>query len=90
MPGFTGTVTSLHDRGFGFIRADDGRELFFASRLVDWDSPRRFNEFSIGDRVSIGAVGRSSNGPDLEARHVRWLSASLATRCAANESEAAA
>jgi cold shock CspA family protein len=81
MPVFTGTVTRLHALGFGFIRSDDGRELFFASRLVDWDSPRRFNQFNVGDRVRFGTVVQGTRGArQLEAHHVRWLACSLATR----------
>jgi hypothetical protein len=79
----TGTITFLHPRGFGFILADDGTRLFFASRFVDWESARRFNELTTGDRVTIGAMAASSSGSYLEAQRVRWLADSLERRCEA-------
>jgi cold shock CspA family protein len=45
-----GTVTTLTDRGFGFIRAKDARDLFFHSKDL---SGVTFDELRVGDAVSF-------------------------------------
>ena len=56
----TGTIkTLIRDRGFGFIRAEDGREIFFhRSALVDL----QFEQLSEGQQVNF-EVERGPKGP---------------------------
>jgi len=45
-----GTIARLNDKGFGFIRAEDGKEYFFhksAVKNAEWDSLQR------GDAVTF-------------------------------------
>ncbi|OGW16514.1 MAG: cold-shock protein [Nitrospinae bacterium RIFCSPLOWO2_12_FULL_45_22] len=57
---FKGTVKKLiRDRGFGFISADDGREIFFhRSAVVGID----FDSLHEGDAVTFG-VEKGDKGP---------------------------
>jgi len=56
----TGTIKKLiRDRGFGFIRAEDGREIFFhRSALVDID----IEQLTEGQEVEF-EVERGPKGP---------------------------
>jgi CspA family cold shock protein len=67
----TGTIKTLSDRGFGFIRPDEGREdLFFhRSALVDLV----FEELRQGERVSY------STEPDTRGRGMRAVDVRRAT-----------
>lgn len=44
-------VRLRNDRGFGFVRGNDGREMFF--HLRDVRGSRLFNELQPGDAVSF-------------------------------------
>lgn len=56
-----GTITKVVDRGFGFIRTDSGRDLFFHMSAVS----ARFEDLREGQRVSFTeGVGRK--GPCAE------------------------
>jgi len=59
----TGTIKTLVlDRGFGFIAAEDGTEIFFhRSALIDMEIER----LSEGQRVEF-EVGRGPKGPRAE------------------------
>ncbi len=57
---FKGTVKRImRERGFGFISAEDGREIFFhRSELQDVD----FDKLMEGDRLEFG-VTKGKKGP---------------------------
>ena len=55
-----GTVKMFNERkGFGFIRQDDGEEIFVHHSAIDMDGFKTLNE---GDRVSF-EVEESDRGP---------------------------
>jgi CspA family cold shock protein len=57
----TGSIKKLvHERGFGFINADDGQEYFFHRTALD--SSIDFDRLSGGERVGF-EVERSDKGP---------------------------
>ncbi len=61
----TGTIKRLTDRGFGFIDANTGKDLFFhANELVGM----QYNELNEGDRVTF-EITESPKGP--QASQVR-------------------
>ena len=63
----TGNVKKVvSERGFGFIRGDDGEEYFFHRSGLD--SSLEFDRLADGERVSFD-VERSDKGP--RARQVR-------------------
>ncbi len=57
-----GTIKRLTDRGFGFIAADGGKELFFHMSAVEGVS---FDELREGQAVSFTA-GEGPKGPRAE------------------------
>lgn len=58
----------VHERGFGFIRAEDGAEVFFhRTDLVD---EQLFHELQMGEAVEF-TVSQSWRGP--RAIHVRLV-----------------
>ena len=56
-----GTIKKLVDRGFGFIRTDSGRDLFFHMSAV----PSGFEALREGQRVSF-TEGVGQKGPCAE------------------------
>jgi CspA family cold shock protein len=56
-----GTIKKLVDRGFGFIRTDSGRDLFFHMSAV----VARFEDLREGQRVSF-TEGVGQKGPCAE------------------------
>jgi CspA family cold shock protein len=60
-----GTITKMSDRGFGFIKASDGNEVFF--HRSECQSPT-FDSLSEGQEV---AFDRESNARGPRARNVR-------------------
>lgn len=56
----------IHDRGFGFVRADDGNEVFFHRTELNVD----FDSLEEGQQVSFEVVN-SPKGP--RARNLRGL-----------------
>lgn len=66
-----GTVTRYSDdKGFGFIREDDGREVYFDREAVDEEG---YITLVGGDRVQF-EVAETPRG--LEAKHVIKIQAS--------------
>jgi CspA family cold shock protein len=57
-----GTIKRLTDRGFGFIGAENGEDIFFHMSAVE---DVRFEELSEGQRVSY-TIGQGSKGPRAE------------------------
>jgi cold shock CspA family protein len=66
----TGRIRHLNVRGFGFIEAEDGGDLFFAARFVD-RTCLPFAQLRVGDKVQFH-VEAGVRG--LEAHAVRFLS----------------
>ncbi len=59
----TGTITKLErDRGFGFIRDERGREVFFHTSAV---RDVRFEDLKEGQRVVLEAID-AAKGPRAE------------------------
>ncbi len=58
----TGTIKRLTDKGFGFIKADDGTEYFFHQSACT-NTP--FNSLHEGQAVSF-TVGQGPKGPRAE------------------------
>ena len=57
----TGSVKKIvHERGFGFIAADDGQEYFFHRSGLD--SSLEFDRLGGGERVTF-EIERSDKGP---------------------------
>ena len=57
-----GTIKKLTDRGFGFIKTDSGKDLFFHNSSVQGVS---FEELQEGQEVSY-SVGQGKKGPCAE------------------------
>ena len=57
-----GTITKLMTKGFGFIKTESGKDLFFHSSAVQEIS---FNQLHLGQKVSY-TEGQSSKGPCAE------------------------
>ncbi|MGA2063207.1 MAG: cold shock domain-containing protein [Thermoguttaceae bacterium] len=57
-----GTIKRLTDRGFGFIKTEDDKDLFFHSSALLGVS---FNELHEGQKVSY-TEGRGQKGPCAE------------------------
>ncbi|MFN0197416.1 MAG: cold-shock protein [Planctomycetaceae bacterium] len=57
-----GTIKKLTDRGFGFIKTDNGTDLFFHSKSVQGAS---FDELQEGQEVTY-TEGRGPKGPCAE------------------------
>ena len=65
----TGTIVRLvRDRGFGFIRTDDGQEVFFHASGVTGSTP--FDNLSEGQVVSFD-VERDTRGRGERAVNVQ-------------------
>lgn len=55
-----GTIANLTDRGFGFIKIEGGKDLFFHSKeLIDVS----FDSLKVGDKVQF-EVGEGPKGPN--------------------------
>ena len=59
-----GHVKNIHERGFGFIRADDGREYFFHFRALAQGLP--FSDQLVERRVEFELVEGPDNRPRAE------------------------
>lgn len=60
----SGSITRLlPDRGFGFIRSDDGSEFFFHATTIAHGA---FADLHVGDRVTFEAT-TGPKGPRAEA-----------------------
>ncbi len=57
-----GTIKKLTDKGFGFIKTDGGKDLFFHSSSLQGVS---FEELQEGQKVSY-TVGQGKKGPCAE------------------------
>ncbi len=58
----TGTIKKLTDKGFGFIRMDDGDDLFFHSSCVQGIG---FEDLKEGHKVTF-TEGQGPKGPRAE------------------------
>jgi CspA family cold shock protein len=57
-----GTIKKLTDKGFGFIKVGDGKDLFFHSNSVQGGS---FDDLQEGQKVSF-TEGKGPKGPCAE------------------------
>jgi CspA family cold shock protein len=57
-----GTIKKLTDRGFGFIKVEEGKDLFFHSSSLQGVG---FDELREGQKVSY-TVGQTPKGPRAE------------------------
>jgi CspA family cold shock protein len=57
-----GTIKRLTDKGFGFIDAGDGKDVFFHMSALEGC---RFDELTQGQRVSF-EIGQGPKGPRAE------------------------
>ena len=57
-----GTIKKLTDKGFGFIKVGDGKDLFFHSKSLQGV---QFDELSEGQKVSF-TPGQGPKGPCAE------------------------
>jgi cold shock protein len=65
----TGTIVRLvRDRGFGFIRAEDGQEIFFHATGVTGDTP--YDSLTEGQRVTYDRT-QDDRGRGQRAVNVR-------------------
>lgn len=63
-----GTIVRLTDKGFGFIKAEDGKEYFFhysSVRNAEWESLKK------GDHVTIDDTGEGPKGLRCETVYVQ-------------------
>jgi CspA family cold shock protein len=58
-----GTIKRLTDKGFGFIAAESGKDLFFHTSALEGVT---FEELSEGERVTY-TVGQGDKGPRAES-----------------------
>ncbi len=59
-----GTISKLTDRGFGFIKQEDGTELFFHRSQVDGDA---FDSLTQGQAVTYEkGMGQRSNKEEAQ------------------------
>jgi len=58
-----GSIKRLTEKGFGFIRKEDGNDVFFHSTALEGVV---FEELRIGQRVAF-TEGEGSRGPRAEA-----------------------
>jgi cold shock protein len=57
-----GTIKRLTDKGFGFIDAGDGKDVFFHMSAVEGTT---FDQLTEGQRVSFN-IGQGPKGPRAE------------------------